>query len=266
MIRRYPTLYRFLKSSLLACRRFLPKIKYDGIPNRIHPNDFMLHAYTKEGLEEYGRSGTWLEKVFQEAFDDCGMSWDRVESFLEIGCGYGRHTRWLAQSMPPEQITVADVTKEAVEFCVSEFGVKGIISDPNVDARQFGKYTIIYAFSVLTHLSAPRIDNCFRLMNKCLLPGGIALFTLHGPRSIAASERIKTYLDPASIQREVERNGIAFYRYPHHLDPELGDTFVSDDYIQGRMATLCPHLEVQSIECVADPQNLWIARSTLTYE
>lgn len=258
VIRRQPALYRALRSCLSIGRGVLPRIKYEGIPNRIHPNDFMLDSYSKEGLESYKKSGLWLMDQLEDVLQRSKISWRDIEGFLEIGCGYGRHTRWLAQMIPPNRITVADVTKEAVEYCVSEFGVNGVISDPNVDPEQFGEFTVIYAYSVLTHLSAPRIDNFFRLLDKGLLPGGVALFTLHGPRTFAVSGRIKSYLNSENIQREVDEKGIAFYNYPHYTDPGIGDTFVSNEYIKERMAALCPKAKVQSINAVTDRQDLWI--------
>ena len=187
----------------MGTRRVLPKIKFEGVPNRIHPNDFMLFKYSKEGLEAYRKSGQCLVKQLQEVFEEYDTSWNQIEAFLELGCGYGRHTRWLAQHMPAHLITVADVIREAVDFCVSEFGVKGVDSSPDINYEQFEKYTIIYAFSVLTHVSERRVDNFFRLLDKCLLPGGIALFTVYGPHTFEFAYRTKSYLDLEKIRREV---------------------------------------------------------------
>ncbi len=223
----------------------------------------MLGGYSRRRFEAYRQSGIWLTNEIQTIFEECNLSWNQIEGLLEIGCGYGRHTRWLAQLMPAKMITVADVTKEAVDFCISEFGVKGIISDPEINWEQFEKYTVIYAFSLITHLSEQRVDNFFRLLNHCLRPGGVAIFTVHGPSTFARSDQIKPYLDPETIRYDVEKNGgIAFYRYAHYLDPDVGDTFVSEEYIKARIRELCANLEVLCIkESDSDRNDLWITKA-----
>ena len=97
VIRRQPVLYRFLRSCLSTGRRALPKIKYEGISNRIHPNDFMLESYSKKGLEPHKKGGLWLMDQLQEVLQRSEISWEHIEGLLEFGCRYGRHTRWLVQ-------------------------------------------------------------------------------------------------------------------------------------------------------------------------
>ena len=58
--------------------------------------------------------------------------------------------------MPASRITAADVDRQAVHFCVREFGLKGLVvpSDPR-RACFPDNYDLIFVGSLLTHLPVP---------------------------------------------------------------------------------------------------------------
>jgi SAM-dependent methyltransferase len=103
-----------------------------------------------------------------------------VQACLDMPCGYGRVLRMLAQEIPGERITACDINRRAIAFCSSEFGARPLRSTPSLDGMRLGRYDLIWCGSLVTHLDAPRVEGLLRAFSGALLPGGVAIVTIHG--------------------------------------------------------------------------------------
>jgi SAM-dependent methyltransferase len=106
-------------------------------------------------------------------------------TILDFGAGAGRVMRWLRAAYPKSQISSCDIREQDMRFCEATFGAKTWVADTDIDRlNPTEKYDLIWLGSVVTHLSAP---NTMRLLEKIVFwlnPGGVAVLSFHGTRSI----------------------------------------------------------------------------------
>lgn len=108
-----------------------------------------------------------------------------VAHLLDFGSGAGRVTRWLRAAFPTAEITVSDMRATDLEFCVEHFGAKAWLSGTDIEVLEApGQYDLIWAGSVLTHLSAEKSRALLAKFIGWAKPGGIIIVTLHGRRAI----------------------------------------------------------------------------------
>jgi SAM-dependent methyltransferase len=107
-------------------------------------------------------------------------SFEKVPSFLDFACGYGRFTRFLIQEMPPERIWVSDIYEGAVKFQTEYFGVNGIVSNKNPEKYLIDrKFDCILANSFFSHMPERTFTNWLQNLYDLLTPDGILMFSVH---------------------------------------------------------------------------------------
>lgn len=143
-----------------------------------------------------------------------------VRSVLDMPCGYGRVLRFLTLRFPQAQVTACEIDREAVDFCVREFGAKPFRSIADFDALDLGsRFDLIWCGSLATHLDDEKIRALLRLFSRHLSRGGLLIFTTHGdPVARDMPKRILDYgltdEQTARITSEYERTGFAYTDYP----------------------------------------------------
>lgn len=171
---------------------------------------------------------------------------------LDFGCGYGRIMRAMYYFSNPEHLHGCDPWDKSIELC-KQAGIVGnlAISDylPN-DLPFEGKFDLIYALSVFTHLSPRATKLCLSTLAKNLAPTGVLAITIRpveywdiDPRFNEAERR--------DLVVEHTSKGIAFS--PHGraaIDGDItyGDTSMSFDYL----AADEPSLKITKIERTID--------------
>jgi SAM-dependent methyltransferase len=217
----------------------LPPRSFEGIPGRVHSNDFMFLNSSPEEVASYAERARNVLDLIDETLTRAGRSFDDVDSWLDFGCGYGRVVRFLVERVPPERVSATDVITEGVAFCQSEFGVTALQSQRELEATRFGSFDFVYAISVLTHLNEPNSRAFLKVIGDSLAENGIALFTTHGQWSLEHAELYGDDLRPraAELARSVAEHGIAYVRYPFASD-DYGITWHSTAFIEDTMAEL----------------------------
>lgn len=139
-----------------------------------------FHKDRNRALVEYFTSGKEVMNRVTSIINWKFQGFEKVESFLDFACGYGRMTRYLVQEMPPEKIWVSDIYAEAVEYQKLQFGVNGIVSvtNPN-DYPVERKYNCIFVFSLFSHLPEKTFVPWLEKLYSMLSPNGILMFTVH---------------------------------------------------------------------------------------
>lgn len=149
-----------------------------AVAGPIHPDDDMRHPEDVDGTH-YARVGRSAITAIERALAAGERSFADVQSCLDLPCGYGRVLRLLAQEIAPERITAADVNRQAIRFCATQFGVTPLRSTPNLDRVRLGRHDLIWCGSLLTHLDETRVGELLRSFAAALLPGGLAIVTIH---------------------------------------------------------------------------------------
>jgi SAM-dependent methyltransferase len=242
-----PLLFGATRWMLFTLRRSLPPLTIAGLPGRLHPNDFMTGRLLPGGPAAYADYVEHSRRHF-DILTDClhraGRAWHELAAVIDFACGYGRVTRWLPTVMPAARVTACDIQKEAVAWCAAEYGVRPLLADPELVATAFARYDLLFAISLVTHLSERRLTRLFSVLNDIIKPNGVVIFSSHGRTSARNATAIKEYLDPARIIVDLEKDGIVFIPYPHSRDKDIGDTFVTKEYIERMMARHAPMLSL----------------------
>ena len=159
-------------------RRPQPPLRFPAVRGPVHPDDDMRHPEDVDG-QHYARVGRSAIKAIATALNDAGRDFRDVASCLDMPCGYGRVLRLLAQEIAPQRITACDINRQAIRFCAAQFGVTPLRSTPSLDRMALGRHDLIWCGSLLTHLDETRVDQLLSSFAGALLPGGIAIVTIH---------------------------------------------------------------------------------------
>jgi SAM-dependent methyltransferase len=238
-VKRHRRLHRAARSARLAVGRVLPPRRFDGVPGRVHFNDFMFIDSSAEEIASYAARAGNVLALIDETLAAAGRSFDDVRHWLDFGCGYGRVLRFLVERVPSNRVSATDVIEEGVAFCASEFGVTPVRSAPELDSVQLGSFDFVYAISVITHLNERNSRAFLRVVGDSLADDGIALFTTHGRWSLEHVDLYGAELQPraAELERSVGERGIAYVRYPFATN-DYGLTWHSREFIEETMAEL----------------------------
>jgi SAM-dependent methyltransferase len=238
-IKRHQRLHRAARKARFAVGHLIPPRRFSEIPGRVHFNDFMFLNTSPEEVASYAERARNVIGLIDETLAEAGKTFDSIERWLDFGCGYGRVVRFLLERVPRERVFVSDVVKEGVDFCASEFGVRPIYSQAELDNISPGSFDFIYAISVITHLNERNSIAFLRLLGDALTDGGIALFTTHGQWSM---ENAGLYGSEYEARRSeiaglVEERGIAYLPYDF-VEGDYGMTWHSREYVEAKMEEL----------------------------
>jgi SAM-dependent methyltransferase len=194
----------------------------------VHPADEMYLFFTTHPdhkdfpLRSYFLSGAVMLQNLQEISLQAGISLEKVESFFEFACGYGRFTRHLVRFLDPGKITVSDIYKEAVDFQKTSFGVKGFYSES--DPRKLkvhSRYDLIFVASLFSHLPMKTWRPWLNKLYHSLADNGILIFSTHGPSCMAEPGMMPV---EGFLYREMsESRSLSFDEY--------GTTYVTKEYV-----------------------------------
>jgi SAM-dependent methyltransferase len=117
-------------------------------------------------------------EVLTETLRACNLDTD-TGSFLEIGCGAGEMTKWIAQRWPGKTITALDVDKVQLQknlqanTCANiqfQYGAAQALSFEDA------KFDAVFLFRSLHHVPMDVMDQALTEILRVLRPTGIAYF------------------------------------------------------------------------------------------
>jgi hypothetical protein len=159
---------------------------------------------------------------------------------LDFGCGWGRIIRYFAKDTPEKHLFGCDPNHYIVEQCLDS-RVPGTfkVSEPRPKSLPFdGKFDLIYAFSVFTHLSEKTHLECLEVLHDRLTSDGLLCVTIL-PKSIIRKRGLTFQL---LNDQEIE-NCIAAYDSGQYIflghksaivngEDTYGDTCIPLSYIE----------------------------------
>ena len=102
------------------------------------------------------------------------QDWTSSKKILDIGCGYGYQTEFLAKHSPDKKFLGIDIDEKAVSSAqanTSTNNVKYKVLDINKNVKQIGKFDCIVTTLVLQHL--PNLENYLKFCEKNLTKKGV---------------------------------------------------------------------------------------------
>jgi SAM-dependent methyltransferase len=239
-IKRWPLLHRAARRARVAAGALLPAREFEGIPGRIHANDFMFDHASPEEVASYAERAENVIANIEASLAAGGRNFDDVERWLDFGCGYGRVIRFLVQRVPQSRVWAGDVVREGVDFCRSEFGVNPLYSRPDLEAIELEGFDFIYAISVLSHLNERNSRALLRVVGEALRPNGIAMFTTHGRRALEKPELYGAEFGARGeeIARTVAARGMTFLPYAFTCGEDYGMAWHAREWVEATVAEL----------------------------
>jgi len=149
---------------------------------------------------------------------------------LDFGAGAGRVTRWLKAAFGDAEIEACDIRESDVAFCRDRLGVKAWTSRVEIDRLAApNTYDLIWAGSVLTHLSAEMTTGILRRWLDWTNPGGLVIATTHGRTAIEFAKigRV-TYIGSDRWLQVIDDYRASGYGYADYIDqPGYGVSLTS---------------------------------------
>ncbi|HEX7157549.1 MAG TPA: class I SAM-dependent methyltransferase [Edaphobacter sp.] len=200
-----------------------------GVSLKLHPKDDMYRAFS---ARHYLSVGLSAQRCINEA-----LSYARngrpVKRILDFPCGHGRVLRFLRRKFPDAEIVACEIDPTALKFCEREFSVSTVLSNQAISTVAVpGLFDLIWSGSLLTHLRENDVIELLRLFYEHLAPGGLCVFTTHGPISTYWMEHnVETYGLSASACRELlsEFNQRQYGYADYHSQQGYGIAVVSHD-------------------------------------
>lgn len=159
----------------------LKKSYPDGLEKPI-----FLPSFPEEQLQ-INTVGSYGELALEQAFDfykliknNIGFKLTNGHKLLDFGTGWGRISRFFIKDIGIRNIVGVDVDPSFIEICKNDFKSDTFFSInpfPPLNINDKGKYNLITAYSVFSHLSE---DACVEWMNEfynALVKGGAVVLT-----------------------------------------------------------------------------------------
>jgi len=181
------------------------------------------HGDPDRFLEDAAAGAEMVEATLARA----GIELGELGSILDFGCGCGRIARHWAGLRGPE-LHGCDYNPELVDWCCANLPFMDVRVNAGEPPSPYPDdlFDLIYAVSILTHLTEPLADAWMVDFKRVLRPGGLLLVTTHGDRfrqRLTAGERARYDRGEVVIQRPRMEgtNTCAAYHPPSYVNERL---------------------------------------------
>lgn len=147
---------------------------------------------------------------------------------LDWGCGWGRLTRTFAASNTFGEIWGIDIDHDNLAWARENIPAANFQKVPLFPPTELpaNHFDLVYAVSVMTHLTRDAQSKWLAEIRRVLRPGGMAILTFHGPTALAfasafLSERMVT---------NFKRNGFDDGMACDHLDSIIGAGYYKNTF------------------------------------
>jgi SAM-dependent methyltransferase len=155
------------------------------------------------GAHEFVEGGRQAASELAGLLVTGGRPLAQLRSALDFGCGSGRVLPHLAALTPDCACAGCDVDQAAVEWaCRHRPGLRWSLNS-FVPPLPFApeSFELVYSISVFSHLDRGLQNQWLRELRRVLVPGGVALLSVHGPHAFEAfrARRVRTSWCPAEV-------------------------------------------------------------------
>jgi SAM-dependent methyltransferase len=201
----------------------------DGLPlppARLRAQVGPLHADARFFLESGRHNAELIRSLLQEA----GASVEELDALLDWGCGCGRVLRHWA-GLPETGVFGCDIDGRMVDWCNEHLPFAEValndLSPPL--PYESSTFDLLYAFSVMTHLSEELQHVWIEECRRVLRPGGFLLFSTLG-EYYASRNRL------TEAERESFAAGDLVVLYEGSAGTSLCSAYHPPEYVRRRLA------------------------------
>jgi SAM-dependent methyltransferase len=186
-----------------------------------------LHADPEFFLESGRHNAALVASLLQEA----GSSVDELDALLDWGCGCGRILRHWSE-LRQTDVFGCDIDRRMVDWCREHLPFAGVARNDLSPPLPYDDSTfdLVYAFSVMTHLSEELqrewIDECRRVLR----PGGFLLFSTLGEYYVSRNRLTED-------ERESFASGNLVVLYESSAGTSLCSAYHPPEYVRRELAS-----------------------------
>jgi len=163
---------------------------------------------------EFFQSGATTVAACQHTLDRNGRTFTAQGKCVELGCGVGRVTRWLAERFSELEALDISATHLAVaESYLAACGIENVNLRRLQNVEEFARLEVadfVFSVIVLQHNPPPVMAFLVRAMLGILKPGGLAYFQLP-TYALGYQFSINRYLDSRADAGEIEMHVLPQY-------------------------------------------------------
>ncbi|MBX9590216.1 MAG: class I SAM-dependent methyltransferase [Hyphomonadaceae bacterium] len=166
---------------------------------------------------------------------------------LDWGCGWGRLTRTFAASAQCRELWGIDIDHDNLAWARENIPAVNFLQVPLYPPTKLpaDHFDLVYAVSVMTHLTRDAQAKWLAEVRRVLRPGGVAILTFHGCTALAFAS---AFLSERMVEN-FKRNGFDDSMECNHLDAIIGagyykSTFQTQDDVRTHWGQ---HLKVVDI-------------------
>jgi SAM-dependent methyltransferase len=238
-----------------------PSAEIFGVPERIHPDDFMFWAIhdwagadKSSVVKSYFESGN-ADALFIKQILDRLPSLPRPLSFLEFASGYGRVSRHMSRLAPEVSLTACDIHPAAVAFLRS-LNIPAVLSTRVPEEFNPGQtFDVIFALSFFSHIPRATWGRWLKSLSQYLKPDGVLIFTTCGRVTLT----IPSITSLSIVSESVPADGFLFLPVSDQRDLELADYGTSLAFFE----FVCPELLEQDLRIVWYQEAMWCGHQDL---
>ena len=157
----------------------VPSIGADGLP--LPSPLLMIRVVGHADCDAFLAHGRACAETVRRLVEEQGSELGATGSMLDFGCGCGRVLRQWA-GLDGVRVVGSDYSRELVDWCRENLPFAEVRRNgaaPPLPASD-SEFSLIYAFSVFTHLGETAQLAWMRELERVLEPGGLLLFTTKG--------------------------------------------------------------------------------------
>lgn len=150
----------------------------------------LAHGNRDQALVDYFRAGRGAARLLGRLVGSFQAARDRRDGpplrVLDFASGWGRVTRFLRAALPDVELTVSDISPDAVEFQRRLLGVRGFVSAARPEDLEVPEevppeegFDVVLAGSLFTHLPDRTFDAWLRRLFELVAPGGVLAVSTH---------------------------------------------------------------------------------------
>jgi SAM-dependent methyltransferase len=185
----------------------------DPPESRPVPQTALRHRVAVGAETTFWRSGLMHVECFEACLAQAGASLADSADLLDWGAGCGRMTIHLTTKAPSARITAADTDAEAIAWVAEHLGVHATQALPLLPPTTLDPDTfdLVIGHSVFSHLSVDAQDSWLQELAQITRPGAHIAVSFNGPVALRWHLEHPLVDVPASVEADVERDGIAIW-------------------------------------------------------
>jgi len=204
-----------------------------------------------------------LDFVRSVSYNFCKYTGETLENktILDFGCGYGRIARLMYYFTNPDNFYGVDPWDKSIEICHADGLTKNFYQSeylPKQLPTGDKKFSLIYAFSVYTHLSEKATRISLHTLLQHLEPNGLLVITIRPVEYWFVDTNSRSAEEKEQLISLHRKNGFSFLPHQREAvdgDVTYGDTSMTLDWLQN----LLPEAKIVGTDrSLADPYQIYV--------